>query len=166
MGLLNKPGVSMEDIRSFAHKTFKTNPLLCDEFLGLLPSSQSPPAEVLLSNIAPEHVDLDDDDMNGEDELSRQNHRPGFEHMELPLSEEERGYGTEKCCCSCHVGPVAPHCLHCSIKFINGKVYAKDGKALKQVVVQYPDGSTLDSRLDSCRTKVKAKRKRLKSSTS
>ena len=52
----------------------------------------------------------------------------GYEHIELPTTEEEKLYGTEQCPCTCHppregggeassAPPVAnPHCIHCSIR--------------------------------------------------
>merc|ERR550539_511182 len=36
--------------------------------------------------------------------------------------------------------PTPSHCIHCSIRFINGKIYARDGKNLKPVKVKYPSG--------------------------
>jgi len=162
--LLAKPDVQVADLRAFAAKTFKSNQVLQDEFLSLLPGG--PPRPDVMGVIQPEHIDLDDMDNETDPRLE-------VERIELELTEEEKLYGTDRCPCGCHPKPAAegavaavsnPHCIHCSIRFINGKVFVKDGKVLKPVIVEYEDGTTYDSRnRTTTRKTVKAKRRKGKS---
>ena len=99
--LLSKPDVTVEDLRSFGHKTFKSNPLLCDDFMSLLPEADMPDGAL---NSAPEHDKMDEDRADGS------------ERINLPASEDEKQYGGEKCPCTCHTHPGSPHCIHCSIR--------------------------------------------------
>ncbi len=61
---------------------------------------------------------------------------------------------------SCHVNvqkaEEGTHCIHCSLTFINGKVYSRDGRTLRPVRVEYPPGA----RNPFTGTKNKRKRKR------
>jgi len=168
--LLSKPDASLDDLRLFASKTFKSNQVLCEEFLSLLPGG--PPRPDVMQAIAPEHINLEDNNQ-GDEPIQEY---VGYEHIDLPTTEEEKLYGSEQCPCTCHPPPTDasagaavanPHCIHCSIKFINGKIFVKDGKVLKPVSVEYPDGTTYESRNRAVTRKtVKGKRQRLKSSNS
>ena len=74
---------------------------------------------------------------------NEQNQFQGYEHIKnIPETEEEKLYGTDQCPCKCHPKQqsASNHCIHCSIRFINGKVYAREGKVLKPVKVKYPAG--------------------------
>lgn len=68
--------------------------------------------------------------------------------------DEEDDFGGEHCKCTCHptADPSSQHCIHCSLKFINGKVYSREGKTLRLVKVQFSSSSS----------KLKKKRKKRK----
>ena len=116
--LLAKPDVQLSDLRAFANKTFKSNQMLCDEFLSILPGG--PPRPDVIDQIKAEHIDLDGDDEDATQE------RLSVEKIELETTEEEKLYGSERCPCSCHPKPAdesataatvtTPHCIHCSIR--------------------------------------------------
>ena len=58
----------------------------------------------------------------------------------LNLVQQDDDLGGPTCPCACHPALSANnHCTHCSLKFINGKVYCRDGKTLKPVKIQYPN---------------------------
>ena len=95
----------------------------------------------------PENIDLSDEenDVANEDSQQEQHQLDGYEHIrDIPETEEEKLFGTDQCPCHCHPNkqPTSNHCIHCSIRFINGKIYAREGKVLKPVRVQYPRGQT------------------------
>ena len=136
--------ITSEELRSFATRLFKGNQQLIDEFIAFLPEHTEERAR-LWQNLDPEIIDLSDEENelvagSSQKELDS---LQGYEHIKnIPETEEEKLFGTEKCTCLCHPKNrlVTSHCIHCSIRFINGKIYARDGKVLKPVKVNYPNG--------------------------
>ena len=126
---LSSEDFNEDTIKNLASKLFKGNQYLHDAFLALLP--QAPCPDSMLPE--PEFINLDDED----DETAT------GEKIDLPASHDD-DYGGENCKCRCHVGQERGkvedgiHCLHCSLVFIDGKVYIKEGKILKLARVEYP----------------------------
>ena len=136
--------ITSEDLRSFATRLFKGNQQLIDEFMSFLPEHTEERAR-LWQNIDPEIIDLSDEENEFAAGSSQKelHSLQGYEHIKnIPETEEEKLFGTEKCTCLCHPKNrlVTSHCIHCSIRFINGKIYARDGKVLKPVKVNYTNG--------------------------
>ena len=136
--------ITSEDLRSFATRLFKGNQQLIDEFISFLPEHTEERAR-LWKNLDPEIIDLSDEENEFAAGSSQKDldSLQGYEHIKnIPETEEEKLFGTEKCTCLCHPKNrlVTSHCIHCSIRFINGKIYARDGKVLKPVKVNYPNG--------------------------
>ena len=135
-----------EDFRNMACKLFKGNQNILDTFLSFLPD-QTEEGDRVWKNVEPESIDLSDEenDVVNEDSQQEQHQLDGYEHIrDIPETEEEKLFGTDQCPCQCHPKkqPTSNHCIHCSIRFINGKIYAREGKMLKPVRVQYPRGQT------------------------
>ena len=136
--------ITSEDLRSFATRLFKGNQQLIDKFMSFLPEHTEERAR-LWQNLDPEIIDLSDEENefaagSSQKELDS---LQGYEHIKnIPETEEEKLFGTDKCTCLCHPKNrlVTSHCIHCSIRFINGKIYARDGKVLKPVKVNYTNG--------------------------
>ena len=132
---------SIEDLRNFATKLFKGQDQIIESFVSFLPDHAEAKTKIW-NSLEPEMIDLSDE----ENEISNENEQSqfqGFEHIKnIPETEEEKLFGTEKCPCHCHPTtlPATNHCIHCSIRFINGKIYAREGKVLKPVRVKYPPG--------------------------
>ena len=104
----------------------------------------------------PEHIDLTED---GEDvgyEAAIAATVTNFDYEVMDLSSEvaavaeDDDLGGENCVCGCHPRPskeagraqpvVSPHCLHCSIKFVNGRLYLRDGKNLRPAKAEVARG--------------------------
>ena len=49
------------------------------------------------------------------------------------------------------------HCTHCSLKFMNGRVYSRDGKTLRPVKIQYPSNSNSNNRAKKKKRKIQRK---------
>ena len=105
-------------------------------------------AEHLLPD--PEHIDLTDEAEDGtEAGAGTAVTHPDYELIDLSseaATVEDEDLGGENCTCGCHSRTskerinqqqpqlslvLNPHCLHCSIKFVNGKLYLRDGKNLR-----------------------------------
>jgi hypothetical protein len=133
-----------DDLRNFASKLFKGNQQLIDTFVSFLPG-QMEHREKIWNCIDPEIIDLSDEEnepSNGPSQAENDQFK-GYEHIkDIPETEEEKLFGTEQCPCQCHPRSqsITSHCIHCSIRFINGKIYAREGKVLKPVRVKYPAG--------------------------
>ena len=122
--ILGQTNVQTEDIVNLGHKYFKNSPQLLDEFMTF--AEEVPYPKGLLPD--PEVIDLSDEE--DEDKAT-------FEEK-INLLDDEDDLGGPICPCSCHPALTGSnHCTHCSLKFINGKVYCRDGKMLKPVKVQY-----------------------------
>ena len=117
-----------EEVVNLGQKHFKSNPLLLDEFTTFI--SGIPYPESLLPE--PELVDLSDE----EDEEK-------FDEK-VNLLDEEDDLGGDNCPCACHHATGNVHCTHCSLKFVNGRVYSRDGKTLRPVKIEYPFGKNND----------------------
>ena len=135
---------SVEDLRSFATKLFKGQDQIIDSFISFLPGHAEEKSKIW-NSIEPEIIDLSDEENETPNALNayEKNQFPGYEHIKnIPETEEEKLFGTEQCPCQCHPKnlPASNHCIHCSIRFINGKIYAREGKILKPVRVKYPAG--------------------------
>ena len=135
---------TVDDFRNFASKLFKGQDEIIKSFMSFLPG-QTEDKNKAWNNIEPEWIDLSDEENEAPNNLNlnEQNEFEGFEHIKnIPETEEEKLFGTERCPCQCHPKSqsVSSHCIHCSIRFINGKVYAREGKVLKPVRVKYPPG--------------------------
>ena len=123
----------------------------------------------------PEHIDLTED---GEDvgyEAAIATTVTNFDYEVIDLSSEvaaavaeDDDLGGENCVCGCHPGPskeagrahpvVSPHCLHCSIKFVNGRLYLRDGRNLRPAKAEVVRGGQLvaeGDRVTSGRSSVK-----------
>ena len=145
--------ITSEELRNFAAKWFKGNQQLIDIFVSFLPD-QTEERERIWNRIEPEDIDLSDEekDISSEINRSEQINLKDYEHIkDIPETEEERLFGTEQCPCQCHpkTPPITSHCIHCSIRFINGKIYAREGKILKPVKVTYPCGKNPFAQNDS-----------------
>ena len=98
----------------------------------------------------PEHIDLTEEAEDGtETGAGTAVTHPDYELIDLSseaATAEDEDLGGENCPCGCHsrtpkerINPqqpqpglvLNPHCLHCSIKFVNGKLYLRDGKNLR-----------------------------------
>ena len=135
---------SVDELRNFASKLFKGNQEIIDLFLSFMPG-HTEERERAWNCIDPEMIDLSDEENEAASESKHNEHDNlnGYEHIkDIPETDEEKLYGTEQCPCQCHPKnqPTSSHCIHCSIRFINGKIYARDGKNLKPVKVKYPSG--------------------------
>ena len=133
-----------DDLRNFASKLFKGNQQLIDTFVSFLPG-QMEQREKIWNYIDPEIIDLSDEENESSSGPSQveNDQLQGYEHIkDIPETEEEKLYGTEQCPCQCHPKSqsITSHFIHCSIRFINGKIYAREGKVLKPVRVNYPAG--------------------------
>lgn len=125
--ILSNPQVKSDEImNSLGNKYFKSHPVLLDEFSTFI--SGLPYPENLLPD--PEVVDLSDVE---EDEI--------FDEK-INLCDGEDDLGGDNCPCACHHPMPASstqHCTHCSLKFVNGRVYSRDGKTLRPVKIQFPN---------------------------
>ena len=123
--ILGQSNVKTEEIISIGQKYFKNSPLLLDEFMTF--AGNVPYPRGMLPD--PEIIDLSDEE--DEDKAT-------FEEK-INLLDDEDDLGGPNCPCACHPALLtgSNHCIHCSLKFINGKVYCRDGKMLKPVRVQY-----------------------------
>ena len=135
---------TVDDLRNFASKLFKGQDQLIDSFKSYLPGHTEERSKIW-NSIEPEMIDLSDEENDAPHGLTQneQNQFQGYEHIKnIPETEEEKLYGTDQCPCKCHPKQqsASNHCIHCSIRFINGKVYAREGKVLKPVKVKYPAG--------------------------
>jgi len=134
---LGNPDVNAEELLAFGQKHFKSNQVLLDEFTTFI--SGVPYPESLLPE--PEIVDLSDEEDDDKGVFDQ------FERMEkINLLDAEDDLGSDMCPCRCHPGPGTQHCTHCSLKFVNGRVYSRDGKTLRPVKIQYPSNSNSSSR--------------------
>ena len=122
--VLSKTNVKTDDVIALGKNYFKSNKHLMDEFMTFVSGVTYP--EGLLPE--PEIIHLTDE----EDDISPNN--PFDEKIDFSTSTDD-DLGGENCPCGCH--PDAGHCIHCSLKFINGKVYSREGKTLKPVKIQY-----------------------------
>ena len=131
--VLSNPDVKTEEVAAIGQKYFKSNQLLLDEFMTFV--SGVPYPEGLLPD--PEVIDLSDE----EDEDK------GTFDEKINLDDNDEDLGGENCPCACHPAPGgSSHCIHCSLKFVNGKVYARDAKVLRPVSVTYPSSSKTSKR--------------------
>jgi hypothetical protein len=135
---------TVEDLRSFASKLFKGQDNIIDSFKSYLPG-HTEERDKVWNTIEPEMIDLSDEENDAHNALNQneKNQFNGYEHIKnIPETEEEKLFGTDQCPCKCHPKQqsTSNHCIHCSIRFINGKVYAREGKVLKPVKVKYPAG--------------------------
>ena len=123
--VLSKTNVKTDDVIALGKNYFKTNKHLMDEFMTFVSGVTYP--EGLLPE--PEIIHLTDE----EDEISP---NPFDEKIDLTSTDDD--LGGDNCPCGCHPDSAdAGHCIHCSLKFINGKVYSREGKTLKPVKIQY-----------------------------
>ena len=82
---------------------------------------------------------------------------------------EDEDLGGDNCPCGCHSRTpkerinqqqqlslvLNPHCLHCSIKFVNGKLYLRDGKNLRPARAEVARrGQVAAATVEGDRTKV------------
>ena len=116
-----------------------------DSFLAIVPAANAATEHLLPE---PEHIDLTDEAEDGtETGAGTAVTHPDYELIDLSseaATAEDEDLGGENCPCGCHskerINPqqphqpslvLNPHCLHCSIKFVNGKLYLRDGKNLR-----------------------------------
>ena len=99
----------------------------------------------------PEHIDLTED---GEDGTETGAAVTNLDCELIDLSSEaanaeDDDLGGDNCACGCHSRTsrdrvnqtvVSPHCLHCSIKFVNGRLYLRDGKNLRPAMAEVARG--------------------------
>ncbi|TRY80544.1 hypothetical protein TCAL_04790 [Tigriopus californicus] len=137
---LSDPQMDQTTLTNMASKLFRGNPHLHDLFLSLLPNSP-----VLDSRLPkPEVINLVDleNEMDGDENMAQA--PDGAEKVSLVGDLLKDEYGGDKCPCACHAFSAeddrSAHCLHCSIRFLNGKIYRREGKVLKPVRVEFPPG--------------------------
>lgn len=139
---LSDPNVKLEDVVAIGTKWFKSNQHLLDDYMSFVTGVPYP--EGMLPE--PEVIDLSDE----EEEESMLEEK-------INLLEDESEFGGDNCPCACHPAPNTGHCIHCSLRFINGKVYSRDGKILRPVKVNYPPG---ESPFSNKKKEKKRKKKR------
>ena len=119
-----------------------------DAFLAMVPAANAA-AEHRLPD--PEHIDLTED---GEDGTETGAAVTNLDCELIDLSSEaataeDDDLGGDNCACGCHSRTsrdrvnqtvVSPHCLHCSIKFVNGRLYLRDGKNLRPAMAEVARG--------------------------
>ena len=146
--VLSKTNVKTEDVIALGKNYFKSNKHLLDEFMTFVSGVTYP--EGLLPE--PEIIHLTDEE---DDNILSSSHHHHFDEK-IDLTSTDDDLGGENCPCGCHPDHAAVdagHCIHCSLKFINGKVYSREGKTLKPVKIQYSSSNV---------NKGKRKRKRRK----
>ncbi len=129
--ILGNPQVKNEEILSLGQKYFKNHQAVLDEFSTFV--SGLPYPESLLPE--PEIVDLSDE----EDE---DHSKTVYEEKINLLDAGEDDLGGDNCPCACHSSTGTQHCTHCSLKFVNGKVFSRDGKTLRPVKIEYPSSDS------------------------
>ena len=107
----------------------------------------------------PEHIDLTEEGEDGAETGAGAGASVAnldYELIDLSAeatTAEDDDLGGENCPCGCHSRTtkdkinqqqqnvtMSPHCLHCSIKFVNGKLYLRDGKNLRPARAELPRG--------------------------
>ena len=142
--ILSNPDVKAEEVSQLGQKYFKTNQHLLDEFMSFV--SDVPYPEGLLPEA--EMIDLSDEEDEDKGTFD--------EKINLLEDGTEDDLGGEQCPCACHpTAAGSQHCIHCSLKFVNGRVYSRDGKTLRPVKVQFPPNA-------GSSTKGKKKRRKCK----
>ncbi|CAB4063522.1 GON4L [Lepeophtheirus salmonis] len=97
------------ELQTLAQNIFKSNLTLYNEFLSFLPN-----------------VILEDQVFTSQETF-------------LP-KQNDIEQGSDNCVCMCHTPEESikkVHCVHCSLRFVNGQVYRKDGKITRSLQVAY-----------------------------
>lgn len=123
-----------------------------DAFLAMVPAANAA-AEHLLPE--PEHIDLTEEGEDGaETGAGAAVAYLDYELIDLSseaATAEDDDLGGDNCQCGCHSrtskdktnqqqNVITPHCLHCSIKFVNGRLYLRDGKNLRPAMAEVARG--------------------------
>ncbi|KAK6643204.1 hypothetical protein RUM43_004708 [Polyplax serrata] len=128
--LASQPNVNTEAVVNTVLPLLKGNPVLKDYFIHLLPDTR-PPDNFCIDYEEVEYSELNSDVSDDEDNV---------EMIHLP--EVEDHYGGDLCPCNCHnekKKELGEHCVSCSLKFINGKVFLQNGKLLRPARVVFDD---------------------------
>ena len=106
----------------------------------------------------PEHIDLTDEAEDGTEKgAGTAVTHPDYELIDLSseaATAEDEDLGGDNCPCGCHSRTpkerinqqqqlslvLNPHCLHCSIKFVNGRLYLRDGRNLRPAMAEVARG--------------------------
>ncbi|XP_040565889.1 uncharacterized protein [Lepeophtheirus salmonis] len=113
------------ELQTLAQNIFKSNLTLYNEFLSFLPN-----------------VILEDQvftSQESEVDVIQDKAPPEFEKAFLP-KQNDIEQGSDNCVCMCHTPEESikkVHCVHCSLRFVNGQVYRKDGKITRSLQVAY-----------------------------
>ena len=124
-----------------------------DAFLAMVPAANAV-AEHLLPE--PEHIDLTEEGEDGAEAGAAGAAVANLDYELIDLSSdaataEDDDLGGENCPCGCHSrtskyktnqqqNVFTPHCLHCSIKFVNGRLYLRDGRNLRPAMAEVARG--------------------------
>ena len=126
-----------------------------DAFLAMVPAANAA-ADHLLPE--PEHIDLTEEGEDGTETGAAGAAVANLDYELIDLSSEaatteDDDLGGENCVCGCHSRTskervnqqqqhmvMSPHCLHCSIKFVNGRLYLRDGKNLRPAMAEVAKG--------------------------
>ncbi|KAK9880592.1 hypothetical protein WA026_011832 [Henosepilachna vigintioctopunctata] len=118
--------ITLEKVKTVILPLLRGNPLLCDGFLQIF-LEESPPS--ILLNDTYENIDVNK-------ELNKADEEVVFESIAVSDVEDTA------CVCPCHKvdeqQPIKQHCLHCGLRFLQGKVYCQTGRGLKSVNVTFP----------------------------
>ena len=146
-----------------------------DAFLALIPQAPVPDSVLPEAEI----IDLEDPDSPPNSPSAEDDNESDLpdvsdfaaEKIDLtglnaPAAEVNNDFGGENCKCRCHLGQEpdriedGTHCLHCSLVFIQGKVFIRDGKSLKPGRLEYPSGQNPFAEKKKIETKIRRRQRK------